>query len=274
MIEKSLSGGSISKKKKEEAIQRSAASKDGDIRIEKDTMGDKLTKLDRDKGIIDASLKELKPQLAEAKKAVTQGTAKLEDLDKQIHAIVDKIYASFVKTLKIANIRVYENEHLLRKQKEAEEKSRFATQRSKWKEQLNYERSRDMNGSIKTTEGSLARYRQEVADLDASAESATTELNEWKSQCAEMEEELNTAKADASSLEGELKVLKQRSDGATTEKNRLEKLLSTKQNDIDALSEIRGGKTSGTRPSHAALAEVARLADALRRARVGRDGRC
>jgi len=40
MIEKSLSGGSISKKKKEEAIQRSAVSKDGDIRIEKDTMGD------------------------------------------------------------------------------------------------------------------------------------------------------------------------------------------------------------------------------------------
>ena len=68
------------------------------------------------------------------------------------------------------------------------------------------------------------------------------ELNEWKSQCAEMEEELNTAKADASSLEGELKVLKQRSGGLrTTEKNRLEKLLSTKQNDIDALSEIRGG---------------------------------
>jgi structural maintenance of chromosome 1 len=211
------------------------------LKADMKALGDKLTKLDRDKGIIDASLKELKPQLAEAKKAVTQGTAKLEDLDKQIHAIVDKIYASFVKTLKIANIRVYENEHLLRKQKEAEEKSRFATQRSKWKEQLNYERSRDMNGSIKTTEGSLARYRQEVADLDASAESATTELNEWKSQCAEMEEELNTAKADASSLEGELKVLKQRSDGATTEKNRLEKLLSTKQNDIDALSEIRGG---------------------------------
>jgi structural maintenance of chromosome 1 len=211
------------------------------LKADMKALGDKLTKLDRDKGIIDASLKELKPQLAEAKKAVTQGTAKLEDLDKQIHAIVDKIYASFVKTLKIANIRVYENEHLMRKQKEAEEKSRFATQRSKWKEQLNYERSRDMNGSIKTTEGSLARYRQEVADLDASAESATTELNEWKSQCAEMEEELNTAKADASSLEGELKVLKQRSDGATTEKNRLEKLLSTKQNDIDALSEIRGG---------------------------------
>lgn len=211
------------------------------LKADMKALGDKLTKLDRDKGVIDASLKELKPQLAEAKKAVTQGTAKLEDLDKQIHAIVDKIYASFVKTLKIANIRVYENEHLMRKQKEAEEKSRFATQRSKWKEQLNYERSRDMNGSIKTTEGSLARYRQEVADLDASAESATTELNEWKSQCAEMEEELNTAKADASSLEGELKVLKQRSDGATTEKNRLEKLLSTKQNDIDALSEIRGG---------------------------------
>jgi len=211
------------------------------LKADMKALGDKLTKLDRDKGVIDASLKELKPQLAEAKKAVTQGTAKLEDLDKQIHAIVDKIYASFVKTLKIANIRVYENEHLMRKQKEAEEKSKFATQRSKWKEQLNYERSRDTNGSIKTTEGSLARYRQEVADLDASAESATTELNEWKSQCAEMEEELNTAKADASSLEGELKVLKQRSDGATTEKNRLEKLLSTKQNDIDALSEIRGG---------------------------------
>jgi structural maintenance of chromosome 1 len=214
------------------------------LKADMKALGDKLTKLERDKGVIGASLKELKPQLAGAKKAVTQGAAKLEDLDKQIHAIVDKIYASFVKTLKIANIRVYENEHLMRKQKEAEEKSKFATQRSKWKEQLNYERSRDTNGPIKTTEGSLARYRQELTDLDASAESATTELNEWKSQCAEMEEEHNAAKADASSLEGELKVLKQRSDGATNEKNRLEKLLSTKQNDIDALSELRGGIVS------------------------------
>ena len=32
-------------------------------------------------------------------------------------------FSSFVKTLKIANIRVYENEHLMRKQKEAEEKA-------------------------------------------------------------------------------------------------------------------------------------------------------
>ena len=31
-------------------------------------LGDKLTKLDRDKGVIDASLKELKPQLAERRR--------------------------------------------------------------------------------------------------------------------------------------------------------------------------------------------------------------
>ena len=40
MIEKSLSGENVRNKKKEAIVQKSAPSKDGEIRIEKDTMGD------------------------------------------------------------------------------------------------------------------------------------------------------------------------------------------------------------------------------------------
>ena len=70
----------------------------------------------------------------------------------------------------------------MRKQKEAEEKSKFASQRSKWKEQLNYEKSRDTEGPVKSAEGMIARYKAELAELEASAVNAMKELDESKNK--------------------------------------------------------------------------------------------
>lgn len=236
--------------------------------IEKDTqflqadmkaLKDKLAKLARDKAVIVSSLEESKPELVAAQKASKEGAAKVAALDKQIHAIIDGIYASFVKTLNIANIRVYENEHLMRKQKEAEEKSRFASQRSKWKEQLNYEKSRDTEGPVKSAEGMIARYKAELAELEASAVNAMKELDESKNKLVEMETEHQQAKAQAKALESDIVVLKEKTTMAVQETARLDKKLSSSQNEIDAQREIRNGIISNATMEQMELPRVLAL---------------
>lgn len=216
--------------------------------IEKDTqflqadmkaLKGKLDKLVRDKGVIMKSLDELNPSLEKSKKASEEGSAKVAALDEKIHAIVDEIYASFVKKLKIANIRVYENEHLMRKQKQAEEKAKFSSQRSKWREQLNYEKSRDTTGPVKTNEGMITRYQAELAELETSVSTAAKDLDETKAKLAEMAIEHQQAKAQAKALESELTVLRTRSAQALEETARLEKQISSHENAIVAQLENR-----------------------------------
>jgi len=199
----------------------------------------KLDKLNRDKGVILKSLSEVKPELDAATKASKEGAKKVAELDKQIHAIVDDIYASFTASLNIANIRVYEHEHLLRKQKQAEEKSKFASQRSKWKEQLNYEMSRNTSGPIKASESLIAKFTAELVELEKSYANTAKELEDSKSKLAEMEAENVQAKEQAALLEKELVVLKEKTQVASAENDRLDKLISSKQNVIDAQIVVR-----------------------------------
>ena len=201
----------------------------------------KLEKLVRDKGVIVASLNEIKPALATAKTATEKGTAKVASLDDGIHAIVDEIYASFVKKLNIANIRVYENEHLMRKQKQAEEKSKFSSQRSKWREQLNYEKSRDTMKPVMDTEIMLARYQTELSDLESSASTADRELEETKTLLAKAEEEDKQAKSRVAELKSELTVLKEKTNAAVQETARLDKKISSAENDVNSQRVIRNG---------------------------------
>ena len=74
----------------------------------------------------------------------------------------------------------------MRKQKQAEEKAKFSSQRSKWREQLNYEKSRDTTGPVKTNEGMITRYQAELAELETSVSTAANDLDETKAKLAEM----------------------------------------------------------------------------------------
>jgi structural maintenance of chromosome 1 len=211
------------------------------LQADEKVLKDKLAKLGRDKDVIIKSLNQFKPELTTAKKAMKEGQAKVAELDEKIHAIVDKIYASFTKSLNIANIRVYENEHLLRKQKEAEEKSKFASQRSKWREQLNYEKSRDTQSPIKTCESMIRRYETELTELETSASDANQELEEAKAALAEMESEQNVARSSIKAIMGRISLLQEEVGGAAAECARLDKIISSSQNAMDALREVRGG---------------------------------
>ena len=229
-------------------------------------MKDKLDKLSRDKDVIVKSLSEAKPELEAAKKASKEGVSAVAALDEQIHAVVDEIYASFAASLNIANIRVYEHEHLRRKQKQAEEKSKFASQRSKWKEQLNYEKSRDTVAPIKATEALIAKYEKELVDLESSSANTAKELEESKNKLLEMEAEQKQAKAQANSLETDLIVLKEKTSAANTEIARLDKLISSAQNAIDAQSIIRSDLITSAQMEQLELPRVLAIGDGGRSA--------
>jgi predicted nucleic acid-binding Zn-ribbon protein len=67
------------------------------LQADEKVLKDKLAKLGRDKDVIIKSLNQFKPELTTAKKAMKEGQTKVAELDEKIHAIVDKIYASFAK---------------------------------------------------------------------------------------------------------------------------------------------------------------------------------
>jgi structural maintenance of chromosome 1 len=105
----------------------------------------------------------------------------------------------------------------------------------------------------------IARYKAELAELEASAVNAMKELDESKNKLVEMETEHQQAKAQAKALESDIVVLKEKTTMAVQETARLDKKLSSSQNEIDAQREIRNGIISNATMEQMELPRVLAL---------------
>ena len=201
--------------------------------------GEKVDKLQKDKATIDRELRSTLPALAAAEEARDKTAAEVAKVEARIHDIEDDVYAEFSKSVGVANIREYESRNLTMLQEAAEAGAKFAQQRAKLTEQLNYERSRDTEGpraraqaDITKQEAELERLTQAAAAAKAEAEAARVALEEWEREAA-------AARIEADSVEAEVKELRRRQTTLNAEGAKLQRALANKTAAMDTLREQR-----------------------------------
>ncbi|XP_068493136.1 structural maintenance of chromosomes protein 1 [Phaseolus vulgaris] len=204
--------------------------------IEKRSIEDKLSNLSHEKKTIKERIECISPELKKLNDAVNKSNAEIRKLERRINEITDRIYRDFSKSVGVANIREYEENRLKAAQNIAEERLNLSSQLSKLKYQLEYEQNRDMSSRILELEASLSALEKDlkrVQDREAAAklaaEKATEEVNQLK-------EEVKEWKSKSEDCEKEIQEWKKKASAATTNISKLNRLIHSKEAQIDQLN--------------------------------------
>lgn len=203
--------------------------------IEKKSIEDKLSDFSREKGAIKEEIKRISPELKKLRDAVEKRNKELHTLEKRINEITDRIYKEFSKSVGVANIREYEENRLKDAQSLADEKLKLSSQLSKLKYQLEYEQNRDMSSRIQELESSLSALEIDLkgvqtkeAEAKLAAEKVTEEINQLKDEVKEW-------KSESEDREKEIQEWKKKASAATTSLAKLNRLISSKEAQIEQL---------------------------------------
>ncbi|KAL2323430.1 hypothetical protein Fmac_027809 [Flemingia macrophylla] len=205
--------------------------------IEKRSIEDKLSNLSQEKETIKERIKHIIPELQKLNDDVNKKNADIRKLEKRINEITDRIYRDFSKSVGVANIREYEENRLKAAQNVAEERLKLSSQLSKLKYQLEYEQNRDMSTRIQELESSLSslendlkRVQDREIEAKSEAEKATEEINQFK-------EEIKEWKSKSEDCEKEIQEWKKKASAATTNISKLNRLINSKEAQLQQLSE-------------------------------------
>jgi len=215
--------------------------------------GEKVDKLAKELSNIDNALAKALPELQAAKRACAVSRAALSAVDQKVHAVEDAVYASFSKSVGVANIREYEAHNLDTQERSAEERSRFTQQRAKLTEQLNFERSRDVVGPQRRAEAEIAKTTAELARLTAAAETAKATTEKAKALVEGWERDASTARTEANTVDAEIRDLRERHGTLNTEGSKTQRVIANKTAAAEALREQRADIIAASRMERLSL---------------------
>ncbi|TKY52741.1 Structural maintenance of chromosomes protein 1 [Spatholobus suberectus] len=204
--------------------------------IEKRSIEDKLSNLSQEKETIKRRIEQISPELQKLNDDINKKNADIRKLEKRINEITDRIYRDFSKSVGVANIREYEENRLKDAQNVAEERLKLSSQLSKLKYQLEYEQNRDMSSRIQELKSSLSalekdlkRVQEREAEAKLEAENAIEEINQFKEEAKEW-------KSKSEDCEQEIQEWKKKASAATTNISKLNRLIHSKEAQIDQLT--------------------------------------
>ncbi|ACO61111.1 condensin complex component [Micromonas commoda] len=200
---------------------------------------EKIGKLSKDVEVMEREIASTVPELEKATAELEKTVKAARVLEKKIHAIEDEVYAEFSKSVGVKNIREYEENNLATLQRGAEERAKFAQQKAKLTEQLNYERSRDVAGPRAKAESDITRHKEDLARLASEAEKAKAEADAARNETEGWEKDAAAAKEEMRAVEAEINELRARNKGANTDEAKLQRVVSNKTAQVEALRENR-----------------------------------
>jgi structural maintenance of chromosome 1 len=208
---------------------------------------EKIEKFERDAANIERALAETLPQLEAAERACEKSRAAVKALDEKVHAVEDEVYASFSKSVGVENIREYEAHNLQQLQRSAEERAKFTQQRAKLTEQLNFERSRDVEGPKRRAEAEIAKCEAELKRLGEAAENARAASENAKTSLEGWERAAVAAKAEANAVDVEIRDLRERHSSLSGEGAKTQRVIANKTAAVEALREQRADIIAASR---------------------------
>merc|ERR1739838_846538 len=86
---------------------------------------------------------------------MTSENAEVEEMEKEVNVVKDKVYAEFAKKVGVKSIAEYESKGLKRVQEFEEKNQKLKTQINKVEQQLKLARSKDFSRTIKNLEKAI-----------------------------------------------------------------------------------------------------------------------
>ncbi|XP_048136276.1 structural maintenance of chromosomes protein 1 [Rhodamnia argentea] len=203
--------------------------------IEKQSIKDKLANLKQEKQNIRREIDCISPELKKLKDSIDKRSAEIRKLEKRINEIVDRIYKDFSESVGVKNIREYEENQLKAAQEMAEERFSVSDQLAKLKYQLEYEKKRDMDSRIKELESSLNSLENNLKNVQKKESEAKVAAEKTTSEINRLKEEVQEWKLKSDECEKDMQEWKKRASNATTSLSKLNRMINSKESQIEQL---------------------------------------
>lgn len=200
---------------------------------------DKLTKFKQEVNDIDSDLKAKGPELEKLKIVMNEKEKDMNKLTKEITVIENKLFLDFGTKLGIENIAQYEEKRLEQAEKTLEKRQLLTSQVSRLKNQLEYEKKRDLEKPVVDMESKVSELRAKLDKQEKDEKSMSATFNIYKDVINEKEAELRKAKQAVEEHDKDWKILKRKGGEGAKEISVLDKRLTTKEGLVQQMQDIK-----------------------------------
>jgi structural maintenance of chromosome 1 len=171
----------------------------------------------------------LAPELESSREAAQQQQAVVAATQARADEITDRICADLCAKLRVANVRVFEQQTLRADQRGAEQRTRAAKHRAELAETLNLRAAKDTQGAVARAQQGLAAARAEAERLRAAKEATQQQTEGVATAVAAAQAAAQRARGGAAAAEEAVSALQRTAKALTDDLGAAKRHLSAKQ---------------------------------------------
>ncbi|XP_049850779.1 uncharacterized protein LOC126323906 [Schistocerca gregaria] len=176
------------------------------LQLEKELTENRLQKLEESIRMLEGSISQLHPEYEKLCLVVNERRRKIESMRASILRIEDELFDAFSKKVGVDHIREWDESRKHRMMQQAETRLRFASQRSRINNLIEYERQRDEGQGIQDLERRMKEDEELCAKTLGEINMAQDQLNKLQ-DVSSLRQKYSELQRQASELENELKSL-------------------------------------------------------------------
>eukprot|EP00048_Salpingoeca_helianthica_P017482 m.237445 g.237445 ORF g.237445 m.237445 type:complete len:1238 (+) comp21141_c0_seq1:100-3813(+) len=184
---------------------------------------------------VQAQLTRLDPEIAREAEEAGQFEGEITSLRQEIDKQTDKIFGAFCKTVKIPNIREYEEKMLTAAQDRARRRTDFRKQIDALRAQVEYESSRNTDEPVEKQQGLIKDLEASIAKLEATEAAQTQAVAKETATLEQLRETLKEAQSAAEDKQVEIRELKKQLSDRVREAGDVQKEVNALETQLEQL---------------------------------------
>lgn len=199
-----------------------------------------ITKCEEAIKLYTARIEEKEALEMKLRKEVSESSAALKKFEVRVHSVEDGIFEAFARKVGVSSIREYEATRLKSAQKHAKRKAELATQEERLRNQLEFERSKDMSKPMKALEESRTRLRKDLKSMQQRKESEGLAIEAAQSELDQHNAELQVKLDELEQSKQALSVVRKAARKFQREIQKIENDISSIEGMVEKLKDVRG----------------------------------
>lgn len=200
---------------------------------------DKLAQTNSEIANIDKDVSKKTPEQTKLRAVLQAKQKEMTKLNGDIDRVKGALFRAFAKSVGVKDIAQYEEKRLAQAKKQLELKQELADRVSRLKNQIEYEKSRDMSKPLTKMQAKIAKDTLKLGKCKAEEERLSSTLSEFKTELATLADRLKTLKQGQEKSLKVYKDLKRKATQAQKEMTTAETRHTHKEGQIEQMKSVR-----------------------------------
>ena len=193
----------------------------------------KLSDTEEDLANVQEKQEEITPSMENILQKIGERDERIDELQGNVKAKEIEIYGDFARRAGIEDIHAYEERHVRLAKEKAQKTLDFSNQIAKFKNQLQYEQSRNLGEALTSEQQSAEEHKKKLKTLQKEFKELKASLDTKKKQIATQEKSLEVIKATMDGKDGKVAEIKKQIDELMVKMGAVQKQFATAEGIVD-----------------------------------------